>query len=1108
MDFRPRSSRFRIAATCCGAVISFLLATTAGQAATTPDKPDPAALKFFESKIRPLLVNHCTECHGAKKQKHNLRLDNLAYMLEGGDSGPAVVPHDIEASLMLKAVSYEDADLQMPPDGKLEDEQIADLKKWVEMGAPWPEQEVKSVKMGESGEFSAEDRAWWAFQPLKPVTPPLLTHLKSEVKNQKSPLLTPIDLFVRARLEKEGMPASAPADRYELVRRVYFDLHGLPPTPEQVKVFVEDKRPDAYEKLVESLLNHPRYGERWAQHWLDLARYAESDGYRQDAYRPAAWPYRDYVVRSLNSDKPYDQFVREQLAGDEIAPENPDVLIATAYLRNGIYEYNQRDAETQRTTILNEVTDVSGELFLGLSFGCARCHDHKFDPILQKDYFRLQAFFAPVLWRDDLNLATKEEEAAHAAKQKQWEEMTTEARAPLDALLTAKKAALHKDAVEKFPAEVQAMMNKPEVEKKPYEKIMSYLVERQIIEEYDKLTPAKQKGEFKAKLEAALAPLKPFEEFQPAPLPVAFAATDVGTEAPPTVMKTRRGAEDVKPGFLTILDPSEPKIEPLKKLNSTGRRTALANWITRPDNPLSTRVIVNRLWQYHFGRGLAGSTSDFGRLGEKPTHPELLDWMAQEFVKHGWSLKWMHKEILMSATYQQTARVNPALLDTKGRAPHLVDPENRLLWRMNPMRLDAEQARDAVLAISGELKPDMGGKSEESAQPRRTLYTRKVRNSQDDFLRSFDAPPGFASVARRDSTTTALQSLLLINGDWPLNRARAMAARLLKLPEATTQEHVQRAYELALSRPPTKAELKGAINFVDHQKKLLEKDFPPAPILAGPLMDAKSLFGTHPLGGTKTVAFKPGTAFEKMRVQTTEAESDEFTVEAVVYLDSLYPDASVRTIAARWNNDKASKGWAFGVTSEKSKHLPNNLILQLCGDDFQGSVIYEVVASGLRIPVKTPYYVAAVLSHKLGPDQKFGGTVTFYTRNLADPNAPLEKVTVQHPVVGGYANPERQLTIGGRERDGRSLWDGAISRVVLTNQLLDDKQLLIGGVQSAPRCLFDAQAETLTNTSEPKFVWEKQPAKSPTGATISPRLEALADFCHALINSNEFLYLQ
>lgn len=1071
-----------------------VLALTSGVTQAAQD-PDAAALKFFETKIRPLLTESCYSCHGEKKQKGDLRLDNLSYILHGGSGGPAVVPGDVENSKLIQAVTYEDADLQMPPDAKLDDAQIADLKKWVELGAPWPEKEAKAVAVKKPGEFSAEDKAWWAFQPVKVTSPPA-------VKDKKAVVHNPIDQYIGARLESEGLHQAPMANRYELVRRVYFDLHGLPPTPEEVKAFVQDKRPDAYERLVDSLLENPRYGERWAQHWLDLTRYADSDGYRQDAYRPNAWPYRDYVVKSFNSDKPYDTFVKEQLAGDELAPQDPNVLIATAYLRNGIYEYNQRDAEGQRITILNELTDISGELFLGLSFGCARCHDHKFDPILQKDYYRLQAFFTPVIWRDDLKLATPEEQREHEAQMQAWLELTKEARAPYDALIEPKKAGIRRSAIERFPDEVQAMVNKPEAEKLPYDKIVTYLVERQVIDEYNKLTPAGQKGEFKAKLEGVLEPLKPFEASKPKPLPVAFVASDVGRNAPPTKMDGRREKiADVQPGFLTIIAPGDAKVTPPAGLNSTGRRTALANWITRPDNPLSTRVIVNRVWQYHFGRGLVASSSDFGRLGEKPSHPELLDWLTHEFVANGWSLKWLHRKIMNSAAYRQTANQTPSEIALQK------DPENRLLWRMNPLRLDAEQARDAVLSLSGELKPGMGGPGEESAQPRRTLYTRKIRNSQDDFLRSFDAPPGFASVAKRDSTTTALQSLLLINGDWTLARARAMAARLLKVPESTTESLVAKAYELAFSREPSKTELSSAAAFVKKQQALIEKELPPAPALTGPLVDAKSLFASHPLGGVQAVAFKPGSAHEKMRVQTEEAETEEFTVEAVVYLDSLYPDATVRTIASRWSNDKASKGWAFGVTSEKSRFGPGNLILQLCGDDFQGSVAYEVVASGLRIPLKTPFYVAAVVSHKLAPDQKFGGTVTFYTRNLADADATLGTATIQHPVVGGYVNPERALVLGGMDKQTRHLWDGAVSRVVVTNGLLTPSQLLIGSVQSAPRCLFDAQAQTLSNTSAPKFVWEKSSVPA-AGPTLSPKLEALADFCHALINSNEFLYLQ
>lgn len=1077
--------RFRIP----GALALVLIASSQTQAAS----PDPKAIKFFETKIRPILSSYCYDCHGEKKQKANLRLDNISYMLQGGDGGPAVVPGDILASHLIKAVTYEDADLQMPPDAKLEDAQIADLKKWIKLGAPWPESEVKQVK--KPGEFTAEERAWWAFQPVKAITPPVIK------PNKQIVIQNDIDKFVVDKLGRENLVQAPESNRYELVRRAYFDLHGLPPTPEQLKEFIDDKRPDAYERLIDQLLADQKYGERWAQHWLDLVRYAESDGYRQDAYRANAWPYRDYVVRSFNENKPYDRFVREQLAGDELDPENPDVLIGTTYIRNGIYEYNQRDAVAQRQTILNEIADTTGELFLGLSFGCARCHDHKFDPILQKDYYRLMSFFTPMQWRDDLKLATTEQKQEHAEQLKKWDEATVEARTKFDSVMDPKKVSIRKNAIEKFPDDVQVMVNKPDQEKTPYEKQITYLVERQVADDFAKIKTDKFKAPDKAIVDEALAALKLAEASKPKPLPVAFVATDVSKTAPPTIMSSRRGGEQqVEPGFLTLLAPDDLKITPPAGIESTGRRTALANWITRPDNPLSTRVIVNRVWQYHFGRGLVSSSSDFGKLGEKPSHPELLDWLAHEFVAHGWDIKWLHRQIMLSATYRQTARVIPTEVALKK------DPENRWLWRMNPVRLDAEQARDTMLAISGELNPKMGGQGEEAARPRRTVYTRKIRNSQDDFLHSFDSPPGFQSVAKRDSTTTALQSLLMVNGEWPLQRAHNMAENLLS-KNPPSEALVSRAYELAYSRPPSATELNGAVAFISSQETMLQDEMPANPAPSSPLVDSKEFFGKHLLGGTKTVSFHPGSEFEKLKVVSNTIEKDEFTVEGVVYLESIYPDASVRTIVSRWNNDKASKGWAFGVTSERSKYQPNNLIMQLCGDDFQGSVIYEVVASNIRIPLNTPYYVAAVISNHPQPDQKFGGTVTFYTRNLADPEAKMEMVTVQHPVVGGYANPQRALMIGGRDQDTRNLWDGVISRAVVSSGLLTEDQLLPAQSKSSPRCIFDAQPETLANTSEPKYIWEKG-AVQKNAAASSARLEALADFCHVLMNSNEFLYLQ
>ncbi len=1056
---------------------------------------DPATLKFFEAKIRPLLSDQCFKCHGEKKQKANLRLDSLQSILQGGDGGAAVTPGDAKNSLMTKAISYEDSDLQMPPDNKLEPEQIKDLEKWIQLGAPWPENGAPQASTHKSGEFTEADRAWWAFQPVKKIDPPAVQNTKFKIQNS-------IDTFVTARLQQENLPQAPAADRLEFARRIYYDLHGLPPTPEELKTYIDDERPDADSRLIDKLLESPRYGERWGQHWLDLVRYGESDGYRQDAYRPDAWRYRDYVVKSFNNDKPYDRFVREQLAGDELDPENPDTLIGTAYLRHSFYEYNSRDAEGQRTTILNDITDTTGELFLGLSFACARCHDHKSDPVLQKDYYRLQAFFAPLIWRDDMLLGTADEMHTYEKQKKAWEDATTTPRKRMETALRPLMDREMRNGVKKFPDPIQALTLKPDSEKTPYEKQISYFVLRQGYENQLLVKPSRLKSSERAVYDEAQRQMRSFANLKPQQLPLGFVATDVGKDAPPTYLKTRKDSEQtVEPGFLSLLAPEDAKIEPPKNLNSTGRRAALANWITRPDNQLTTRVIVNRVWQRHFGSGIVPTGSDFGRMGEKPSHPELLDWLDSEFVAHNWSFKWLHRTIMNSATYRQTARVAPDNVALKK------DPKNRLLWRMNAVRLDAEQARDALLAISGELNTTAGGPGVESSQPRRSIYTRKIRNSQDDFLHSLDAPPGFQSVSERDATNTALQSLLMINGDWPLLRARNMAARLMKEIGSTPEIIVSRAYELAYSRPPTAVEITAATRFLRTQSALPTQDaherrhtFTPI----DPLVDAKPFFGRHPLGGVRTVAFKPGGAFEKLRVETDEMESDTFTVEAVVYLDSVYADSSVRTIASRWNNDKNSRGWAIGVTGKDSKHQPNNLVMQLCGNDSQGEILYEVAASNIHIPLKTPYYIAAVISPQSAPDHQPGGTITFHAKNLADPLAKMETVTVTHPIVGGYSNPDRSLFIGGRDHDARSLWDGMLSRVAVRRGAMDEDELLVSKPQANLNCLVDAQAESIGSTRDARFFWERSSGKAGSG---SGELEALTDFCHVLINSNEFLYL-
>ncbi len=1011
-------------------------------------------MKFFENEVRPLLAKRCFDCHGEKKQKGGLRVDHIGYLKTGGDTGPAIVPGEPEKSPLIEAVRYKNEDFQMPPKEKLSDAEIAVLEKWVKLGAPWPESGSKVVVT--EGGFTEEQRKWWAFQPLAKVAPPQVA--SAWVRGD-------IDRFV-AKMHTELKLDPAPeADAHELVRRAYFDMHGLPPTPAEIEAFVNDKSPQAYEKLIDSLLASPRYGERWAQHWLDLVRYAESDGYNQDAYRASVWPYRDWVIKSLNDDKPYDQFVREQLAGDEIAPNDPNVLIATSYLRNPLYEYNQRDVAGQWDIIVTDMTDTSGELFLGLSFGCARCHNHKFDPILQKDYFRLRAFFEPVLWRDDLKLGTAEEKARFAEQQSAWEAATASIRAEMDAITAPIMAGKAKSAIKKFNDDLQAMINKPTAERAPLEKQLVVICDRQIRLEQEKADVMKSlKAEDAKKRYAELeAELKKFDSLKPKPLMEAFVATDVGPKAPATKLKTRKGDQEIAPGFLTLLEPKEPEIKPLG--DSTGRRSALANWVTRPDNQLSTRVIVNRVWQYHFGRGLVATASDFGKLGEPPTHPELLDWMARRFVAEGWSLKKLHKEIMLSAAYRQTARRQASEIAAK------IDPTNRYLWRFNPRRLDAEQVRDAMLAASGELDLKAGGPSEDGNSARRSIYTMKKRNNQTEILRALDAPAGFSSTAERQSTTTPTQALLLVNGDWPLQRARKLASRA---------ESIDDVWTYALGRPPTVGERATAEAFLKKRAGTTAPRPTNGELLAG------------------SGDFKENTPQERLLVQAPEKEGEEFTVEAIVRLESIDVNAAVRTIASRWNGGKDSVeafGWSLGVTGEKSRFKPRNLIVQLVGEDENANIAYEAVPSNLRLELGRRYHVAARVSLA-------EHSVSFLVQDLSEPGAPVQTAvapTVVRSKLGGGAS---SLVIGGlSKRSPAHQWDGRIEAARIASGKLPDEAL------STEPEKWKAGFVNWTSSVGPsqQFAWSGVDAKAVEDA--EPFRQAMNDLCQVLLNANEFFYL-
>ena len=812
---------------CLAAVLAWSVA-----AASAGEPVLPADATFFETAIRPLLVEHCAECHSADDPSGGLRLDSRGAMLAGGESGPAIAPHESAASLLIEAVRYES--YEMPPSGKLPADQIELLARWIDRGAPWPGSgDGPAIRKPSGPTFTDQDRAWWAVQPVADVPPPNVSDADGWVRGD-------IDRFILRAIRADGLTPAPEAERTALLRRLTFDLIGLPPTPAEVEVFLSDRRPDAYERVVDDLLARPEFGERQARHWLDLVRYADSDGYKNDHFRPHAWRYRDYVIRSLNDDKPYDRFVREQLAADELYPGDPEALVGLGYLRSGIYEHNSRDVFGQYDLMLNELTDTTGDVFLGMGMQCARCHDHKFDPIRQRDYFALRAYFEPVSFRDDLLLASEAEIAEHARRQGEWEQATAALRTELDALDADLKAELYDAAYRKFAPEIQTIIDMPAADRDARQQQIFELAWRQVDEEYAKLD-AKRKGEHKTRAEAILAKLAAFDDRKPKPLPVARAVTDVrpGRAGLPTtaIPKKRTEVAPAVPSLLAELGTASPAVVPIVPESSTlhdatlsalpggssGRRAALAEWITDPANPLATRVIANRIWQHHFGRGLAPNGSDFGQLGGEPSHPQLLDHLVGRLLHHGWRLKPLHREIVLSATYRQSA--------THPRADEFeaIDPENVRYWRSPTRRLDAEQVRDALLAVSGQLRTHRadngrrGGPGATHNAPVRSIYLKVVRNKRHPLLAVFDLPQFFVSAASRDTTTTTIQSLLLINSERMLGHSHAMAARLIGEHDAD-EPRLRAAWLAAFGREPADDELSAATDFLDRQAATIDDD--------------------------------------------------------------------------------------------------------------------------------------------------------------------------------------------------------------------------------------------------------------------------------------------
>jgi hypothetical protein len=772
-----------------GRTIVCLLVSCLTAVAAEPAASEQQSAELFEQRVAPILETHCVRCHGPQQQESSLRLDRPDSIRQGGDRGPALVAGDAASSWLYRAVCPEDEELQMPPEGEpLAADDVRALKAWIESGAIWP---ARITKLTARFTLSDEDRNYWAFLPPADVTVPASDDERWS-RNE-------VDRFVLQGMRQAGLQPRIEADRHTLVRRIFYDLIGLPPTPEELDAFLQDDHPLAYERLVDHLLDRPEYGQRWARYWLDLVRYAESDGFKADVYRPHAWLYRDYVVRSLCDDKPYDRFLQEQLAGDELFPDDPQARIATGYLRLWPLEDNQKDVQRQWTLVLDDVTEVTSEVVLGLGLRCAKCHDHKYDPIPQSDYFRLRAFFASMLPRDDLQVPLSDE----MHRLRHWEDETRPIRRAMRQMENLHVSGL-KQTIRFYPPYLQAIYDTPPEQWSPLDQQYAYLARPQI----DKTSTdeLKFKEPLRANWQQLKGKLQQHASDRPDDVVTAMTVTDVGPVAPPTYVANDPQQGAVEPGYLTALHVSDVAIEPMAdNPQTTGRRAALARWLTQPDHPLTARVMVNRMWQQHFGRGIVDTANDFGRQGTPPTHPELLDWLARRFVADGWSLKKLHRLLVTSATYRQAP-----LRDADDVA--LCQSLYCGYW---PRRLEGEQIRDGMLLASGELQPYRAEPSVDGEQPVRSIMIKSVRNKPDEWLNAFDGPDMFNSCARRFVTTTPLQSLLVVNSRWSLQRAEALARRIRNSSTPQADRWVTEAFQRTLSREPEPRELAESQEFIE-----------------------------------------------------------------------------------------------------------------------------------------------------------------------------------------------------------------------------------------------------------------------------------------------------
>jgi cytochrome c553 len=805
--------------------IGALFATQSAAPHRAAARQQSSTAEFFQQKVLPIFAANCTMCHGATMQRGRLDLRSEESLRWGGTRGPAVVPGQPEQSLLYRLMAHKEEPAMPLGGAKLSDSDLAIIAEWINKLSPVTtagndannaEHGPPTRKPGYS--ITAQDRQYWAFvKPTRPAIPTFKN--RAWVRNE-------IDAFILSALGAKGLKPAPPATPRELLRRVYFDLTGLPPSPAELAEFLKNPSERAYAQVIEKILASPHYGERWGRHWLDLARYADSGGYEFDYDRPHAWRYRDYVIRAFNEDKPYDQFIREQLANDQLAgSDTSEALIPTGFCRNGPTVDNADNEET-RMDELDDMVTTTSSVFLGLTVGCARCHDHKYDPIPQRDYYRMQAIFFPFK-KTERTFATPAEQEAFKAKNKEFDERArpfrrqlAEIERPVREKLLAEKIEFHVNLAKRsngFGTLTEAQFREETAQR----------LRRDI-----KLQPEEiEAGLTPEALQAHKALQKQIDEInsqRPKLLPSAMGVTDEANPKQAHLLKRgdwRNKGEAVFPGLPTVLSDG-------KDLAPKEPRKQLAEFIASADNPLTARVAVNRIWQYHFGKGIVKTPSDFGVTGDRPSHPQLLDWLATEFVKRGWSWKQMHRLILLSNTYRQSSRFDEAAAAK--------DPENRLLWRFNPRRLEAETLRDSLLAISGKLNKTMYGPGiypridpdiintgsrprwplnakDDEATFRRSVYIFVKRSVLLPLIEVFDCPVTVVSAPVRAVSTVSPQALALMNNQFVLEQAGFIAERMTRETGANLRAQVRHAFQLTLNRPPSVKETQWALDFIKGQ---------------------------------------------------------------------------------------------------------------------------------------------------------------------------------------------------------------------------------------------------------------------------------------------------